>query len=234
MTKLGAYFYLVGTATLIPSTVLFLAVYSAHYNTGVYLLLLAVVLVTVAATVNLVDAITNYRQHNRHYKKQRMHSYIPLQSSNGQYSDPPRCCVSLFNPLMMLQGGLFFIGGTVCYLPQISTVPLHYLDSVANMGTWVFRIGTCSYLAGSFAGLWTIAAATPPPSQTSATVWKRAVYNLNSSRRVVAGIVAFIVGALLYFAGGILSQLKLPGFAETWVAGSVFFFLGAALFMPPC
>ena len=136
-------------------------------------------------------------------------------------------------PHMMLQGGVLFLIGecafglcgtrlsfwfaaSCMYLPAVANKALLH-TTVANLGTWVFRVGTLSYLCGSFGTLRDI-------HRTSAGLY-------GASRSVLAGVACFIVGALLYLCGGILSQLNLAGFAETWVAGSVFFSVGAMAFL---
>ena len=106
---------------------------------------------------------------------------------------------NLLVPYLMLQGGILFLAGSILYLPSVARNVL---------GTWVFRTGTCTYLAGSFFS-WRALAKSPG--------------GVFSNCRVFFGILAFIAGALLYLAGGILSEMHLPGFAETWVAGSIFF-----------
>ena len=112
---------------------------------------------------------------------------------------------------------VLFTVASCLYLPYISGKRL-LGTTVANLGTWVFRVGTCSYLTGSGISLVSIA---------------RTPGGLGSDKRVTIGVLSYIVGAVLYFIGGLLSQLGLPGFAATWVAGSCFFVLGAALFVVP-
>ena len=120
----------------------------------------------------------------------------------------PSTCRRLFVPYLMLQGGVCFIAGSVLYLPGATSFPA--------AGTWVFRTGTCSYLLGS---------------STSWLALVRSPGGLAGNRKAAIGVGCFIIGTLLYFVGGVLSEVRLPGFAETWVAGSVFFAVGALAFV---
>jgi hypothetical protein len=144
----------------------------------------------------------------------------------------------LRNPLFMLIGGVCFLIGSALYWPTwASDVASPLTCTVATVGTWVFRTGTTSYLCGSFDAL--------PSALPAARLgqWRpfgcggaeagsgEELAQLWISRVVLGGIMNFVVGAVLYFTGGVLSQAGLDGFALTWVLGSVFFVVGAALFL---
>jgi len=117
----------------------------------------------------------------------------------------------------MLAGGLLFLIGSILYLPQYassgcSSFTTSYL-TCSTLGTWVFRFGTLCYLSGSFISL-------------------GEQYSTGLMNSMGAGIIAYILGAVLYLAGGVLSQLSLPYFAMAWFAGSCLFFAGSLLFHP--
>ena len=125
-----------------------------------------------------------------------------------------------FVQVMMLLGGLLFTIASILYLPTISSKPIFkettIATTLANLGTWIFRLGTTSYLLGSSKTLYDII--TSPPGIR------------NSNKYDTMGVVLFIVGAGFYFVGGVLSQLGIAGFAVTWIIGSIFFFGGAVGF----
>jgi len=42
-------------------------------------------------------------------------------------------------------------------------------------------------------------------------------------------LISYLIGALLYITGGILSEFGLPGFSYCWLFGSILFWLGGTL-----
>jgi hypothetical protein len=125
----------------------------------------------------------------------------------------------------MLAGGVLFLGGAVLYLPAWASHEAKlgaWVGTVGTVGTWVFRIGTICYLCGSFGTLWSSL-----PAALAQTNPDRA-----SSRNTVIGTFAYIIGALFYFAGGVLTQAGRSGLsADTWVIGSFFFVGGSVIFL---
>jgi hypothetical protein len=137
----------------------------------------------------------------------------------------------------MLLGGLLFLAGALLYWPAWAADPLPggaAMGTVANLGTWVFRCGTLSYMTGSSASL-----RAALPSLLSARGGGGEAPGVPRAHWAqlpavaVSGIVCFLLGASLYLAGGALSQAALGGFAKTWLAGSFFFVAGAVLFLIP-
>jgi len=49
----------------------------------------------------------------------------------------------------MLLGGIFFLTGSIMYLPSISGIECLIFGTISNLGTWIFRIGSCCYFTGS-------------------------------------------------------------------------------------
>ena len=280
MRTCGQLLYAAGTLTLLPGCTLLLDQFTARwYATGIWFLVAATTLVTLAAIADLVQAVRGSRTpapppdpSAAAALEQRLleaplpltgmvdhpmatcpHCAVPMAmarrasprpterclrcdgllewppsdraaaSGSGRGSqlkdttahdrgasalDSPSTCRHLFVPYLMLQGGVCFIAGSVLYLPGATSFPA--------AGTWVFRTGTCSYLLGS---------------STSWLALVRSPGGLAGNGKAAVGVGCFIVGALLYFVGGVLSEVSLPGFAETWVAGSVFFAAGALAFV---
>lgn len=124
----------------------------------------------------------------------------------------------------MVLGGVFFLAGAVLYWPAWAGGSLAGSSwTVARFGTWVFRTGTCAYLVGSFACVPALVAGTTQPKPTNAR---------ESARYGLGGIASYIVGAMLYFAGGVLSECGMgPTGAWLWVIGSGWFVLGAFLLL---
>jgi hypothetical protein len=60
----------------------------------------------------------------------------------------PRCTTAQV-PICMLVGGACFLGGAVLYWPAWAERPAVGGWTVGRVGTWVFRVGTMAYLAGS-------------------------------------------------------------------------------------
>jgi hypothetical protein len=194
--------YVLGTTSLLPGTVFLLDRYASLYSTGINWLIAATSMLTAAALIDYISAW--------HPAPAPEEQLLPpeLEKPKGA---PER---QLLIPHMMLQGGALFLLASCMYLEAVANKRV-LGTTVANAGTWVFRIGTCSYLCGSFATLRGIL---------------RSERGMKGQAVLSTGVVCFIVGALLYLTGGILTQTHLKGFAETWVAGSVFFVMGALAF----
>lgn len=204
--------YFVGTSLLLPGTLLFFPSFTDHYSTGVQIYVVACSFLTIAAVADWIKVF-----------------YSPFKDT----------IVSIF----MLLGGILFLTASILYLSAIGQT---------NAGTWVFRIGSCSYLCGSFSGLYFMYK--PMFEKThdddSKMEESRQLVTKKSKRDSFGGIIQeeeqlapkkrfissgliitlfFIVGAVLFIIGGILSQLELNGFAATWMFGSICFSLGAGI-----
>eukprot|EP01090_Pellita_catalonica_P007483 TRINITY_DN18069_c0_g1_i1.p1 TRINITY_DN18069_c0_g1~~TRINITY_DN18069_c0_g1_i1.p1 ORF type:complete len:230 (+),score=17.93 TRINITY_DN18069_c0_g1_i1:37-726(+) len=206
-----SFFYLVGTAQLIPGSIFLYTHFEHLYKSGINLFVSACACLVIAALVDVFIA------------------FIASKSS----------CVSKMISIFMLIGGTMFEIGSLMYLPQN---PSHIqLD-----GTWVFRFGSVSYIIGSCLSLYSLY---KPKQSTSAEEEKMLfdsdenkedtnAVNKNAESKAsllkslwTTAILLYIIGALLYITGGILSETKQSNaaFATTWVVGSCFFVGGAAI-----
>eukprot|EP00656_Telonema_subtile_P019370 TRINITY_DN20629_c0_g1_i1.p1 TRINITY_DN20629_c0_g1~~TRINITY_DN20629_c0_g1_i1.p1 ORF type:complete len:214 (+),score=42.53 TRINITY_DN20629_c0_g1_i1:1-642(+) len=202
--RASAVLYVLGTASLLPGTIFLLDRYASLYYSGINWLIAATSMLTAAALIDYVAAWCPPPAPEDPLLPSTDPSEVKKHPADRQ----------LLIPHMMLQGGVLFLVASCMYLKAVASKPL-LGTSVSNMGTWVFRVGTCSYLCGSFATFRGIV-------RSEKGVGGQAVLSF--------GVFCFIVGALLYLTGGILTQTHLKGFAETWIAGSVFFAAGAIAF----
>lgn len=212
--------YLVGTGLLIPGTVMLLDQFKGFYNLGITFLVVATAILTVTAIVDFVVAIMTVFS-GRTSSKSDVGKKLLADSERllprDDLGSPPQPQLSdLLGPFCMLGGGVFFLIASVLYLPQLGY--RSFADTtLANLGTWIFRIGSIFYLGGSVRGLYSVSQAVKDNGSSLSTVV------------TVTGIMAYVVGAIMYITGGILSQKHSKGFAETWVVGSAFFVFGAVL-----
>jgi hypothetical protein len=234
--------YVVGTFQLIPATILFLPSFSSHYNLGVKMLISATSCLTFGALLKFYYAFLEAAE--THKKTKRWAAYNTTTKKNRPFSESSKeklllesvipnsleegltlsifrsrdslvteSLCPLFQPFIMLLGGAMFLSGSIAYLPNFSSNPVPLFHHVSTLGTWLFRFGSMCYLTCSFVLI--------------GDMWESGFYN-----RVGVGVISYVAGALLYLVGGVLSQLGLGGFAETWILGSVLFFLGSVMFVP--
>lgn len=112
-------------------------------------------------------------------------------------------------------GGLLFTLGSIAFWPSFG-------ENVGLAGNWLYRFGSCSYLLGSFTSIHKMGR----PEAANDT-W--------SIRRVplqwLIPLTMYIVGAILYLAGGCLFLHAFgprpEAAAYCWIVGSVFFFAAA-------
>lgn len=160
------------------------------------------------------------------------------------------CNLQKLNSVFMLVGGILFLTASVLYLPSMDTV---FGLSPSNLGTWVFRGGSCCYLGGSFTSLYLLEQPPEPndfkycslTSQDddyyptgSAPLLTPTKHNIGDSiseprrsrlsTKTVWRLVIYnyIFGALAYIAGGVLSQ-----FFEAFLAGGIMWCIGSFLFV---
>lgn len=190
--------YLFGTTLLLPGCALLLPTFSSvDSHVSIWMLIVATTLLTVAAVIDVYREVATAKQLRRD--------------------------MSLFVPICMLLGGVFFLGGSLLYLPEWTSKEVlgHKNVNVGRVGTWVFRCGTTFYMCGSVTSIIRALSSSKMPLASNF---------LLSLHNPVMGILAYIVGSVLYFIGGVLSEAKLQGFAHTWLVGSFFFVLGATIF----
>ena len=199
--------YLCGTTLLIPGTFCFFPSFTDdYYSTGVWIYIVACSFLTLAAVVDVVNLFTL------------------------TWRDGP-------GPICMLLGGVLFLTASILYIPSFYQ---------ANTGTWVFRIGSCAYLCGSFVGLYNMygpkskavilseidSLHDPKKRDSFGAINDNTTPKTRQKPCVNAGLVViclFIVGAVMFIIGGVLSQLQMNGFAATWMIGSVCFCVGALI-----
>lgn len=238
--------YMIGTTLLIPSTTLMLDAFSPrYYGTAILILIVSTAFLTASATLALVDQCRQAKP-QRHAATDNNLDAVLLETGGLKQAevDPPepRRCSALWTWLyvwLMLAGGVFFLAASCMYLPAfanktVGAVAETYASqppptgltavastgglSVASLGTWVFRAGTSLYIWGGTISLMRIA---------------QSPGGFAAAKRVTTGVALYLVGAVVYFVGGALSQLQLPGFAATWVVGSVLFAAGSFAFVVP-
>jgi len=256
MTKTGAQLYLVGTVLLLPGTTLLLPAYAssgAATDAAIALLVAATSVLSAAAAIDMVAAVRQ-RAPSPAMRGAADDPLLDQEDPQPMVARARRgCCCGggggggcldhpLLVPACMLLGGLLFLAGALLYWPAWAADPLPSagaaaMGTVANLGTWVFRCGTLSYMTGSGVSL----RAALPGLLLSARGGGGGGEAPGAPRAhwarlpavAVSGIVCFLLGAALYLVGGALSQAALGGFAQTWLAGSFFFVAGAVLFLIP-
>ena len=123
-------------------------------------------------------------------------------------------------PVCMLIGGISFLAGAVLYWPAYGSVELLRGWTVSRVGTWVFRVGTMAYLAGSGVSLRQMVPAWGAGSNTTAEDCS------------FAGVLSYTLGAVLYLVGGCISE---AGSGVTgswlWIVGSGWFCGGSLLLL---
>lgn len=156
----------------------------------------------------------------------------------------------------MLIGGILFLIGAVLYLPSLETV---FGLSPSNVGTWVFRTGSCFYLGGSFTSLYLLEQPyedrednkfgsltsqdddycptgsapllTPTRHNIGDSISEPKRSRLSTKAMWLLVIYSYIFGAVAYITGGIMSQFFGAFWAGsvTWCVGSLLFVVGAFL-----
>jgi hypothetical protein len=156
------------------------------------------------------------------------------------------------NVVFMLIGGVLFLTAAILYLPSWGDV---MGMPAANCGTWVFRIGSISYLSGSCTSLYLVLCPpqpqfkyesltlsdveycptgeapllTPSKHHIGASISETRMFSSTTMWLLV--ILNYSIGAVLYIIGGIMFQYvhaSIPG-TLIWIAGSVLFVTGAFL-----
>lgn len=193
-------FYLVGTSLLTPACILLLP--EGNFEAAIAMLITACSFLTVAASIDI--------------------RYVVFADGIG--------LLEKFSALYMLIGGVLFLTASILYWPSFGTV---LSMSAANLGTWVFRIGSISYMCGSFTSLYLLLQSEDSDASEPLIPLKQAStpelsYLLSSRSMWLTVIFCFIIGAILYIAGGVLTQMDKPIVsAITWIIGSFLFFTGA-------
>lgn len=120
----------------------------------------------------------------------------------------------------ILGAGLFFTA-SVMYLPFLVSKFLLGM-TVADLGTWVFRLGSFAYLISSYRNACDLINSV----QARGAWFKQDVI-------IFIAIIAFMLGALFYIAGGVVKQVNIGDpslMSELWVIGSTAFAVGSFIF----
>ena len=205
--------YLVGTLLLMPGTMLLLPAFESSaeaYRSAISFLIAATSLLTLAATFDMARAVERFR-------KAKSEERLIEEKIEPPYVSTYK---PLLVPLYMLLGGICFWIGSILYWPGWATKPTASEGwPISRVGTWIFRTGTLFYLCGSTSSL--VSWYGDAGSSEGDT----------RERRVLFGVIAYIVGAVAYLIGGIVSEAGFNGFAELWVVGSCFFVAGSFWFL---
>ncbi|KAL6076389.1 hypothetical protein QOT17_002932 [Balamuthia mandrillaris] len=215
--------YFIGTGLLNPASFYLFPAYSEP-NLSIALFIAACGFLLVAAVIDIVafahakcaTAKSSDPPRDKRFGEERSRLLEEAGASPATRAKPVNLAV--VEKVGLLLGGLFFEVASILYWPSFTTpdgIP------VARIGTWVFRTGSCCYLMGSFATLHDLRHFAP-----RGTTLERWNFGL-----ALGATWSYIVGALLYISGGVLSEAKAPPlyFASLWMCGSVLFFLGTCL-----
>mmetsp|Transcript_32356 Transcript_32356/g.44450 ORF Transcript_32356/g.44450 Transcript_32356/m.44450 type:complete len:218 (+) Transcript_32356:84-737(+) len=192
--------YLVGTYLLIPGSVLSLAQYSDDTHTmGVNFYIAACTFLVVGALVDLIPFLKD--------RFSRKDGYSQL-GEEGVATPPPKLFydLSFWYVWMMFQGGVLFLTASCFYL----------FPNLVTAGTWVFRFGSFSYMTGTSISLRGVIKGANEKGGMNLDSWFW-----------VAVCLQYLLGAVMYVLGGVLSQVGDPGSAVSWLIGSILFFTGS-------
>lgn len=196
---LSALCYLFGCYLLIPASICFL--YWGDYKfESIVFYIVACGFLFIGGLLDLVAVIV---------PRQRTTSDSLI---NDDKPEPKPDCASIVIVVAYFLGGLFFELASILYWPTFD-------PEVANLGTWIFRIGSFCYMAGSFTSLKQIFAAyeveeNKPAKDLGYYMW-------------ICCILFYILGSVLFLIGGMLSQVGYQLAAHVWNGGSASFALGS-------
>jgi len=124
---------------------------------------------------------------------------------------------AVYTTLYILFGAALFLIGSVMYLSHWAAY--HVLGTtLPSLGTWVFRFGSIAYLGGNYRSVCDLVKSTKQNG-----FWRR------EDMIVAAAIATFMLGALLYIAGGVVGQMKIGDpllMGGLWFVGSCCFAAG--------
>lgn len=138
---------------------------------------------------------------------------------------------NLILPVLYIAGATGFFLGSLLFIPSLATQ-----SWVPTLGTWIFRMGSCTYLTCSaicYYGFWKSTRGKKtaeeeevllPPSGAAA------MFYLKVSTIVVYSVAQlfYVCGACLFIVGGIVFELDKAEFgALAWTLGSGCFLLGS-------
>jgi hypothetical protein len=199
--KAVALFYLFGCGLLVPGSIYLKS--PEDLKLAILLYIIACSFLTLAAVIDAVAA---------HLNKPKIGiENLTIKFNQEELKPDNSAQIHFIITIFYSLGGILFLTGSVLYWPDFEN------GDLPNIGTWVFRFGSCCYLVGSFMSIYSIFR--KPFEKTFCHVNMLWLYVL----------LQYIVGALLFIVGGILSQLKMDFSVETWIIGSILFTGGATL-----
>lgn len=191
-----------GCVLLVPSCMLLMYPQETYGSPAIVGLIIACSCLTIAAFIDLQQA----------YFQQRLakESFLVQQAKRN-----------INTKVYQIIGAIFFLTASFMYLPFLAE-KLIFGTTIANLGTWVFRFGSCAYLYSSFSCV----------QDLLKTVQTEKIWHLHNTVQLIA-LLSFIWGALFYISGGIVGQLKIGEAAlmpKLWITGSLGFALGSCIF----
>ena len=186
--KASAWGYVFGTSMLLPGTILLLPSLVEFYSDAIWCLIVATGILSIAAIFGMIDGCCCQPEDDEATTPDIEQSLVESAAITSDVEDFNRdstpsssCsmtkCCGMLALWMMIQGGVLFFSASCMYLPAISNKTV-IGTTVANLGTWVFRVGSCSYLCGSFISLGFVA---------------RSPGGLCGFKRITLGIVAYVL-----------------------------------------
>ena len=151
------------------------------------------------------------------------HELVTSVSLTSQQRRKGTVAAQLLVPACMLLGGTCFFVAACLYLPSAARLELAGLE-LPLLAKWIFRCGSVAYFTGSAVSLKQLILEVRQGPESRGSCGARAFFS-------AVGLGLYMIGSVLYVSGGILSQVNEDGFAETWIAGSVCFTVGALIFL---
>ena len=226
--KLSSTNYLIGTLFLIPGSVLSLAKYSdVLKNVGVELYILSCSCLVLASLFDLIPLLVK-----RYWASRESNGYAVLEGEVGELPPPLYLDPSFWNAWLMFQGGVLFLIASFLYL----------FPEMVLTGTWVFRFGSFSYVIGTSISLRGVLKSAKEKGGMDSSSWLWASccvqYLLGAMMYIIGGIISeviFLIFSFLFFffffffsGSNSLHQVGGSGSAVAWLIGAILFFTGSA------
>jgi YrhK-like protein len=200
---LSASGYAAGTVILVPASIL-LFLGAGVANWSIGLFIAATSLLTLAALADVASLFAEQRRTSAHYRGSTNDDRAQLLDDNEVIVDA--------GPQQWFRRwfiNVCMVNGGLLFLA--GSILFWPSLGTAAPGVWVFRVGSLSYLAGSLTIL----------------------QGGGLSGPVLVAVIAYVLGALLYLLGGLLSEMHLGtvAFSSAWLAGSVLFATGGLILL---
>lgn len=184
-----AFFYLIGCWSLIPASI-FLVFYSKYPYVSIILFIISCGFLLFPSIIDVFLMIS-------------------MKKNQKDESDPFKklSIIKFIITISYLLGGLCFEIASVLYWPTWNII---------HIGTWIFRLGSISYLIGSFFSI-------------------REIINIYKNKDKdccyylwIMCILFYNIGSIFFLTGGVLSQLGYFDISSYfWIIGSVGFAAGS-------